>query len=326
MARSLMETLSVLQWIVVFFTMGISCTFLTGYLLFTPLWPLSVLYLTWLIIDWNTPERGGRRSQWVRRWRMWRYMRDYFPVSLVKTAELSPERNYVLGHHPHGIMCFGAICNFCTESTDFSKLFPGITPFVATLHGIFRLPIYRDYVLSAGLCSVSKSSLSYLLSKKGTGNAVIIVVGGAAESMTGKPGEHSLLLKNRKGFIRLAVAHGADLVPIYSFGENDAFDQVIFEPGSWMKWLQLNFQKYMGFAPCLFKGCGLLFSNTWGLMPFARPVMTVVGEPIPVTQNPNPSEDEINRYHNKYQEAITILFNKYKVQYGLSESAELTIY
>lgn len=28
---------------------------------------------------------GGRRSQWVRNWAMWRYFRDYFPIQ-VKTC------------------------------------------------------------------------------------------------------------------------------------------------------------------------------------------------------------------------------------------------
>ncbi|XP_078390017.1 diacylglycerol O-acyltransferase 2-like [Cetorhinus maximus] len=253
-------------------------------------------------------------------------MRDYFPISLVKTAELSPEANYVIGYHPHGILCFGAFCNFCTEATNFSKIFPGITPHVATLNGLFRLPIFRDYILSTGGRSVSRSSLTHLLSKSGVGNAVVVVVGGAAESMSGRPGEHSLLLKNRKGFIRIALKHGANLVPIYSFGENDVFDQVVFEPGSWMKYYQLMFQKYMGFAPCLFKGRGLLFSSSWGLMPYAKPITTVVGEPIPVTQSTNPSEEEVDRYHTEYMEAVTSLFNRHKVQHGLSEKTALTIY
>uniref|UniRef100_UPI00398EECCD diacylglycerol O-acyltransferase 2-like n=1 Tax=Pristiophorus japonicus TaxID=55135 RepID=UPI00398EECCD len=257
---------------------------------------------------------------------MWRYMRDYFPVSLVRTAELSPKKNYVLGYHPHGIMSIGAFCNFCTEATDFSKVFPSITPYTTTLHGLFRIPIYRDYIMSGGGCSVSRSSLNHLLSKSGTGNAVVIVVGGAAESMSGRPGEHAVLLKNRKGFIRMAVQHGADLVPMYSFGENDIFDQVIFAPNSWMRWFQLKFQKYVGFAPCLFKGQGLLFTDSWGLVPFAKPVTTVVGKPIAVTQSSNPSEDEVNGYHAQYVEAIVSLFNKHKVRCGLTESTELSIY
>jgi hypothetical protein len=48
-----------------------------------------------------------------------------------------------------------------------------------------------------------------------------IVVGGAAESLSARPGTADLTLKRRMGFIKLAMRQGADLVPVFSFGEND---------------------------------------------------------------------------------------------------------
>lgn len=35
-----------------------------------------------------------------------------------------------------------------------------------------------------------------------------------------------IYIKKRKGFVHLALQSGAHLVPVYSFGENDAYDQV----------------------------------------------------------------------------------------------------
>lgn len=55
----------------------------------------------------------------------------------------------------------------------------------------------------------------------GPGSALTIVVGGAAESLSAHPGTADLTLKRRKGFIKLAIRQGADLVPVFSFGEND---------------------------------------------------------------------------------------------------------
>lgn len=69
---------------------------------------------------------------------------------LVKTAELPPDRNYVLGAHPHGIMCTGTACNFATESTGFSHHFPGLRASVATLASLFRLPVFREYLMALG--------------------------------------------------------------------------------------------------------------------------------------------------------------------------------
>lgn len=53
---------------------------------------------------------------------------------------------------------------------------------------------------------------------------------------------------------------------------------MIFEEGSWGRWVQKKFQKYIGFAPCIFHGRGLFSSDTWGLVPYSKPI-TTVGEP-----------------------------------------------
>ncbi|XP_050789469.1 2-acylglycerol O-acyltransferase 3 isoform X1 [Gopherus flavomarginatus] len=262
-----LELLSVFQWVMTFLFFGAFFTSLLFYLLFTRLWAVSVLYFMWWVLDRDTPERGGRRSDWMRRWRVWQHLTDYYPVKLVKTAALPPDRSYVLGSHPHGIMCVGAAAAFCTEGPGFSCLFPGLRPSLALLAGLFRLPLYREYMMGFGMCPVSRPSLDFLLARPG--NAVVIVVGGAAESLDCAPGQHRVTLQRRSGFVRLALQHGAALVPVYSFGENEVFRQLIFRPGSRLRHLQLRFKDLTGFAPCLFWGRGPL--------PFPSPV-TVVGE------------------------------------------------
>nr|XP_033780926.1 2-acylglycerol O-acyltransferase 3 [Geotrypetes seraphini] len=319
------ETISVLQYVLTFLFMGISFTALLFYLMFTSFWIISVLYFLWFFFDCATPEQGGRRSAWVRRWTVWKRLKDYFPVKMIKTAELSPNRNYIFGCHPHGIMCFGPFTNFSTEANNFQQTFPDIRPTLAILSGLFRFPVYRDYLMSIGMCPVSKMSLDYLLSQTGTGNAVMIVIGGAAESLQCVPGEHLLTLRGRKGFVKLALEHGADLVPVYTFGESDLYQQVIFKEGSWMKTLQLHFQKIVGFAPCLFLGRGIFSSESWGLTPFNKPVTTIVGRPIQVPHIPVPSCEEVDKYHRLYIEELQNLFDRHKVSCGLSASQQLTI-
>lgn len=69
--------------------------------------------------------------------------------------------------------------------------------------------------------------------------AVVIVPGGAAEALHARPGNFTLVLKNRKGFVRLALQHGADLVPAYSFGENDLYQQMDNPEGSKLRKFQV---------------------------------------------------------------------------------------
>ncbi|XP_057260784.1 diacylglycerol O-acyltransferase 2-like isoform X1 [Pezoporus wallicus] len=323
--HSWLQLLSVLQWVLSFLLLGIVSLMLLIYLVFTSFWPISALYLAWIIFDWDTPEKGGRRLPCLRRWTVWRHFRDYFPVKLVKTHDLSPSHNYIIGSHPHGILCVGAFCNFITGSTGFEEMFPGIRPFLTTLAGNFRLPIFREYLMSGGLCPVTRRAIGYLLSKNGTGNAVAIVIGGAAESLSCRPGITTLTLKNRKGFVRLALQHGAHLVPSFSFGENDLFRQVVFEEGSWMRSIQQRFQKMMGFAPCVFYGRGLTSIQSRGFLPYAKPITTVVGEPVTVPKIEDPSSEVVDMYHEMYIRSLLKLFNENKTKYGLLETDELHI-
>ncbi|XP_034034983.1 2-acylglycerol O-acyltransferase 3b [Thalassophryne amazonica] len=317
--KQLLETLSFLQWELCFLFLGPACVILLVYLMFTSLWPLSTFYFIWLVMDWQTPERGGRRTTCVRKWRVWEHLRDYFPVKLVKTAELNPNKNYIFGCHPHGIMSVGTFTCFATDSCNFSRTFPGVRPSLATLSGLFRMPLYRDYMMTAGLVPVSKPSLAYMLSQNGKGNAVVIVIGGAAESLASSPGVNTVVVKQRKGFIRIALEFGANLVPVYSFGENELFRQVIFSEGSVGRKLQGLFKKIAGFAPCLFVGERL------ALLPYRIPVTMVVGCPISVPKCTTPSEEEVDHYHKLYMEALSELFHQHKVSCGLSESHELQI-
>ncbi|NXS74413.1 DGAT2 acyltransferase, partial [Pandion haliaetus] len=350
--RSWLQLLSVLQWVLSFLLLGTVSLLLLIYLVFTSFWPISALYLAWILFDWDTPEKGGRRLPCLRQWPVWRHFRDYFPVKLVKTHDLSPSHNYIIGSHPHGILCVGAFCNFVTGSTGFGEMFPGIQPFLTTLAGNFRLPVFREYLMSGGLCPVTRRAIGYLLSKNGTGNAVAIVIGGAAESLSCRPGVTTLILKNRKGFVRMALQHGwvtgtaaaagvwgvpaphhcppcplhrAYLVPSFSFGENDLFRQVVFEEGSWMRSIQQRFQKMMGFAPCVFYGRGLTSVRSRGFLPYARPITTVVGEPVTVPKIEDPSCETVDMYHEMYVRSLLKLFNENKTKYGLSETDELHI-
>lgn len=107
---------------------------LSIYVLLTPLYGFMVVYLLWTYcFDLGTPSKGGRRSDTFRRLKSWEYFRDYFSAKLIRTKRLDPKRNYILGYHPHGIMCAGAWVNFATEATGFSNLFPGIKSHLLTL-------------------------------------------------------------------------------------------------------------------------------------------------------------------------------------------------
>nr|XP_025706891.1 acyl-CoA wax alcohol acyltransferase 2-like [Callorhinus ursinus] len=182
-----LEVFALFQWVLSAFIMGVTAGFVNLYLvLFTPYWPVTVLILTWLAFDWKTPP----------------------PSKLLKTHDISPNHNYILVCHPHGLFSHSCFGHFATDTSGFSKIFPGITPYMLTLGVLFWVPLLRDYVMSSGACSVSQASMDFVLTHKGTGNMLVVVVGGLAECRYGLPGSTTLVLKNRTGFVRMALRHG----------------------------------------------------------------------------------------------------------------------
>lgn len=101
-------------------------------------------------INYSFIHSGSYPSNWLRNWVVWQWLRDYFPVDLVKTAELDSKKNYIFGCHPHGIVGLAAFVNFATEATGFSRLFPGISPHLCTLKGNFSVPFRREFIMALG--------------------------------------------------------------------------------------------------------------------------------------------------------------------------------
>ncbi|KAM9321149.1 2-acylglycerol O-acyltransferase 2 [Gastrophryne carolinensis] len=318
-----LQTAAVLQWVYSFLALAQTCIILFFVLLFTRFWIISVLYAVWWFIDWDTPFQGGRKSHFLQNHVVWRYMRDYFPIKLVKTTDLDPRENYVFAAHPHGVLVTGIFTNFCTEATGFPELFPGISPYLLMLPLWFRAPFFRDYIMSGGLIPSDKDSASYLLRNKKGGNAVVIAVGGAPESLDARPGAYTLLLKSRKGFVRLAIENGASLVPVFSFGENELYDQVDNPKGSFLRAVQEKLQRIMGVALPLFHARGV-FQYSFGLLPYRRPLHTVVGKPIKVTENRNPTDEEVDQLHKLYMEKLSELFEEHKTKYNVPADKHLT--
>ncbi|CAG2115352.1 unnamed protein product, partial [Medioppia subpectinata] len=250
----------------------------------------------------------GRGSQWFRTLCVWHYFADYFPLKLLKTHDLDPGKNYLFIVHPHGALIMSCIGNFVTQSTGFLNLFKGFNIRVVTLDINFWLPIHRDIFLFLGLIGSSIRSIEWCLSdpNERTNQVVALIVGGGRESLDAKPNTMNLYLKNRKGFVKIALTTGTSLVPVLAFGENEIYDQIVFPSESrfrrFQEWLLIT---YYYTLPVL-----------KSYLPNRHPVVTVVGKPISVAKVENPSPQQINELHDKYINSLRQLFNENKDKYG----------
>jgi 2-acylglycerol O-acyltransferase 2 len=320
------------MFMVVLHTLSI-CLTLGWFFLFCAIplfWPLLIPYL--IVVLTSKAYMDGSlsgRSEWLRRQKIWSLFASYFPARLHRTTELAPTRKYIFGYHPHGIISHGAFAAFGTEALGFSQLFPGITNTLLTLDSNFRVPFYRDYLIRLGLCSVSRESCENILSRggpnnEGMGRAITIVVGGARESLETQPGTLRLVLDSRKGFIKLAIRTGADLVPVLGFGENDIYQQISSQDHPFIHKIQLTVKKLMGFTVPLFHARGI-FNYDVGIMPYRRPMNIVVGKPVMIMKQDKPTNEYVREIHEKYVRELVWLWDSFKDEFAKERIRELEI-
>ncbi|CAD6999258.1 unnamed protein product [Ceratitis capitata] len=321
---------------VYFFVFYFSAYFIYWYtvkgLIFGSLWVKTVLtaYLIYLLVDYFVYHSAldGNGSILLRSKRFVGITRDYFPVEIRKTAEIPPNRNYILAHFPHGILTLAISINMLLEITPFLRLFPGIRPKVATLNINFCTPFVREFLRYLGYIPSSKDSLLYFLNKsndpKHTDNAdgftsymLGISVGGTQEALLTEPGKYTIVLKKRMGFVKLAIQTGSPIVPSFGFGDVDIYTPL---DKAWFRPIQMFYKKYFRYAPIIFKGRG----NT--ILPYKKKVTLVVGSPIDVKRTTNPDPAYVEEIHTKVVAAVRDLFETYKREYiENSEETELVI-
>ena len=170
-----------------------------------------------------------------------------------------------------------------------------------------------------GLVDASKSTCKNILGGP-AGRAIMLVVGGAQESLDSKKGTYTLTLYH-KGFVRQACLYGAHLVPVISFGETDTFELFDNEPGTTLRKFQDFIKKITGIAPAFFKGRAIFNRDEAGLLPYRAAITSVVGAPIKcpkIEGDPNSPENVkiIDEYHMYYMTALKALWEKYKNEFA----------
>ena len=142
---------------------------------------LGAAYGAHLVLS-HAQHSGSMMSRWWRRLDLHLAVMEYFGYRLLVAddVELSPERHYVIGTHPHGVYALGQLPFMCTSPNNpLHRLFPFLDKTVNTgASVVFYVPGVREMFLLVGHVVVSKRTIERWLRRK---HSVGIVVGGEAE-------------------------------------------------------------------------------------------------------------------------------------------------
>lgn len=292
-------------------------------LFFTKWWPLVLLYLMWMYRDRNSCENGGKPYYRLVNTNYTSTNIDYFPIRVhgVENCKLKPEKNYMLVNLPHGLYVWG-ITSLIQSPKHMRTLFTHHKFYLAFLTLLFHLPIARELIYTRNLISSSAKAIDFMLKDPDGGNVVVITPDGLRGILLTEKGQHSCYLKKRKGFVKLALKNGTPIIPSYIFGEVDLYDQFLRTPS--FRKFQDWFKRVTTVTLTFPKGYFNIFPLN--LIPHRVPLNLVLGEPIEVEINENPSSDDINSLHEIFVRKLTELFHQYKSQFiKNSENVDLNI-
>ncbi|TYZ62627.1 hypothetical protein PybrP1_002387 [[Pythium] brassicae (nom. inval.)] len=254
----------------------------------------------------------------ARRWPAFaRFCRTYlksYEMTLEYEEPVDPSKRYIFCSHPHGLLsAHHAVLMQGSSTPSFHELSPMDTRHHLGASVIFRIPIFREYLLWLGCVNADRRIAEKVLR---SGKSLVILVGGIMEQMLSQRGEHAVYVKKRKGHIRLALKYGTPIVPGYNFGETDLFTHSSFL-------LSLRRLIASKLSVALLVGYG---SSRWNPLRAHEGVVLheVFGKPIVVEKIEHPTPEDVDKVHAQYVAELVRIFDKYKGKYGYPD-AELRV-
>jgi hypothetical protein len=200
----------------------------------------------------------------------------------------------IYGVHPHGAFCLGIIGLFVSPPMNTKVRF-------VFAPALYASPFFRLLTRLVGRPGPADKASVIKYMKKGEN--IAIPPGGFEEATLSSTKHDRVYIKKRVGFIKLALIHGYDVVPVYVFGENRTYFNV---QGNWKMRLKMNSFNLPGIV-------------VWGLsfMPLMPKrdkdgLYIVAGAPLKLPKIENPTREEVKLWHDKYIAALVKVFEDHK--------------
>ena len=216
------------------------------------------------------------------------------------------DRRFLLAFQPHGVISFCGMCAAVHAPPDLRHLK------TAVASSVLQTPLLKHVMGIFCLMDASKASLQKHFRKPGYDGSVALYVGGIAELFKSSPTEERLFLSKRKGFIKLALREGVDVTPAYLFGNTSVLTVLKSGP-----------------LASLSRGMGVALTYFWGkwYLPIPRDdkLLYVRAKPMGLPHIPQPTNDDVDKWHAKYCQEIIRLFDTHKEKVPLYKHKKLYI-
>lgn len=233
---------------------------------------------------------------------LFRWWLEYFSVSVAyRSGEPLRRSQYLFLMLPHGLYPFSGAC---AGISKMAEVFFGMRLAVAPIG--LRIPLVRHLMAWIGCIGADRNTVAKALRE---GCSVGLYPGGVAEMVRTDTVAERLVLKDRKGFVQLALEHGVSIVPVYCFGNSVLWSQfplpAVVERLS--RWLRASLI--------------LPYGRLGLLLPRKRPLLFAFGAPIqcPKPSGSGPSVAQIDATHAAVIDAVRELYDLYKGSYGWHE-------
>lgn len=266
-------------------------------------------------------KKGGYRSSWFQRLSVWRWLCGgdkgaAFQGSITMSAgtELEPRRQYIFAAFPHGAMTVQHLLTMTDAQGMLSSVHLGERRDLAA-SVLFLIPVVREILLLLGNVDAGVKTAVFNLKKN---RSLLIFVGGEKEQLLTREHEAKVYLRERYGFIKLAMEFGTPLVPIYAFGENE-----MYRLSDFLLPARKLLQKHLHIGLPFCSG-DLFWLPGW---PRHRPLDVCIGAPIQVPRIAREAQtrEAVEAVQATFIAALEALFEREKGRHGVAPETKLRV-
>lgn len=237
---------------------------------------------------------------WI--WDVWReyfdFTGDWSSLTEHSAANKKAGRpdKYMFFEFPHGIFPMG---QFLSASL-IREITPGKMICGTGADIVFMFPVMRHVMAWIGTNPAKRTNITKILSR---GDHLAIIPGGIAEMYLMNPDTEGIFLRKRQNTVKAAIQEGADIIPVFFFGNTRIFSTVGKNSSdSFMSKISRKLRASIV----------LFFGRNFLPVPFRHPIRMVTGRVVEVTKKEFPSDEEINAVMEKVIASVQELYDTKK--------------